>query len=118
MWICAELHRFPGIARAIWNRNGRRMGSRYVAGDGKRAEKEARNSERDAAERIFGGIHPGSDCGAICAACVGLASHVLARRNSGVAGAVHTIERAGIRSVEDAPCSQYAGCLEGGRGAM
>ena len=100
--VLAELHVFPGDARALRHRDGRRVGHRRVAGDGIGAAALARNSLRHPAERLFDRLPAGGDCGAFCAADVGLAADVLAGRHAGAAGVLHQRARAGIGSVEAA----------------
>ncbi len=82
-----EFRRLSFSAHSLWDRHGRRMGRRSIAGDGGHLESLARHLERDSAERLRGRLLA---CGGglpLCVSGVGLATDVLAGRSARAAGA-------------------------------
>ncbi len=113
----SQLHGLYFPARAVWNRNGRRMGCWRVAGDGSCAGALARNPQWNPAEWLFDRISAGGDGRTVSLTRVGVASPVLDRRAARATRALHPDESAGIRGVEAAPrCEHRASfAYRGGR---
>ena len=98
----AQLHRLLHLANAVRHRHGRRVGRGRLAGHGARARALARRALRHSAGRISHRLSAGRRGRSTGAAEVGLARHVLGRRHSRAACALHSHQGSRVGSVEAA----------------
>jgi hypothetical protein len=105
--LFAQFHFFSGDARAVRHRHGRRVGRGRVAGHGGGAQALARRALGHFAERLLGGLLPGGLGVVAGLAHARMAVDVLAGRHSGVADAVHPLQRAGVGGLAAASRAEH-----------